>query len=232
VSIEPGGNPLLADEQGVLVPDARVRIERAACRGSGRFAIRPYPTELGDLIQLEGRQLLIRPIRPEDFAQHKRFLARCSPDDLHARFLATFRELPDADIARLTQIDYDREMALIAEDPNGPSGPETLGVARVAIDPDNIEVEFAVMVCSDLKRRGIGRLLLGRLVGYCRERGTARLRGEVLSHNTSMLGLGAELGFSTRLRERGLIEMRLELQPQSPPHRKSIRPRVTGTGRV
>ncbi|HEX5461004.1 MAG TPA: acetate--CoA ligase family protein [Steroidobacteraceae bacterium] len=217
--IELDVNPLLADEHGVIALDARIRIERTACRGSERFAIRPYPTELEEHIELEGRPLLIRPIRPEDFAQHKRFLARCSAEDLHARFLATFRELPDADIARLTQIDYDREMALIAEDRSEPSGTEILGVARVSTDPDNSEAEFAVMVRSDLKRRGLGRLLLGKLVSYCRERGTSRLRGDVLSHNTSMLELGAELGFSTRLKERGLVEMRLELQPQ--PRRSS-----------
>src|SRR6185312_1651254 len=212
-------NPLLADEHGVLALDARIRIEQTASCGSERFAIRPYPTALEERIELEGRPLLIRPIRPEDFAQHKRFLARCSAEDLHARFLATFRELPDADIARLTQIDYDREMALMAEDPNEPRGTETLGVARVSTDPDNVEAEFAVMVRSDLKRHGLGRLLLGKLVSYCRERGTGRLRGEVLSHNTSMLELGAEFGFSTRLKERGLVEMRLELQPQ--PRRSS-----------
>ena len=212
-------NPLLADEHGVLALDARMSVERTACCGSERFAIRPYPTELEERVVLEGRQLLIRPIRPEDFAQHKRFLARCSAEDLHARFFATFRELPDADIARLTQIDYDREMALIAEDSSEPRGTETLGVARVSTDPDNIEAEFAVMVRSDLKRHGLGRLLLGKLVRYCRVRGTGRLRGEVLSHNTSMLELGAELGFSTRLKERGLVEISLELQPQ--PRRSS-----------
>ena len=228
--IELDVNPLLADDQGVLALDARIRIERTACNGSERFAIRPYPAELEERVELDGRALLVRPIRPEDFAQHKRFLARCSPEDLHARFLATFRELPDADIARLTQIDYDREMALIAEDANETGSPETLGVARISTDPDNVEAEFAVMVRSDLKRRGLGRLLLDKLVRYCRERGTGRLRGEVLSYNTGMLELGAELGFSTRLKERGLVEMSLDLQSQPPNEPCSARPRQVPTG--
>ena len=205
-------NPLLADASGVIALDARMRLERTASRGSERFAIRPYPAELEEAAELDGHPLRLRPIRPEDFAQHKRFLARCSPEDLHARFLSTFRELPDADIARLTQIDYDREMALIAEVLDGQGGAETLGVARVATDPDNLEAEFAILVRSDLKRHGLGNLLLGKLIRYCRDRGTARMTSAVLSGNACMLGLGASLGFTTRLAERGIMEMTLDLQ--------------------
>lgn len=205
-------NPLLADQDGVIALDARVRIERTAAHGSERFAIRPYPAELEEAVELDGRALLLRPIRPEDFAQHKRFLSRCSPEDLHARFLSTFRELPDADIARLTQIDYDREMAFIAEACDGRGGAETLGVARVSTDPDNLEAEFAILVRSDFKRRGLGGLLLGKLTRYCRDRGTARMTSSVLSGNARMLGLGAALGFTTRLAERGIMEMSLALK--------------------
>ena len=205
-------NPLLADEDGVIALDARVRLERTASRGSERFAIRPYPTELEETVEIAGRTLHLRPIRPEDFAQHKRFLSRCSPEDLHARFLSTFRELPDADIARLTQIDYDREMAFIAEESDGQGGTETLGVARVSTDPDNIEAEFAVLVRSDFKRHGLGRLLLGKLIRYGGGRGTRRLTSSVLSGNACVLGLGTTLGFTTRLAERGIMEMSLDLE--------------------
>ena len=220
-------NPLLVDSQGVIALDARMRIERTAGRGSERFAIRPYPTELEETVELDGRALRLRPIRPEDFAQHKRFLARCSPEDLHSRFLSTFRELPDGDIARLTQIDYDREMAIIAEDPGGEGGPETLAAARVATDPDNIEAEFAILVRSDLKRRGLGRLLLAKITRYCRDRGTTRMTSSVLSGNGCMLGLGAALGFSTRLAERGLMEMSLELRSPADAPGKEAAARTT-----
>ncbi|MDE2051340.1 MAG: acetate--CoA ligase family protein, partial [Gammaproteobacteria bacterium] len=205
-------NPLLADQDGVIALDARVRLERAALRGSERFAIRPYPAELEETVPLDGRLLRLRPIRPEDFAQHKRFLSRCSREDLHARFLSTFRELPDAEIARLTQIDYDREMAFIAEEPHAQGEAETLGVARVSTDPDNLEADFAILVRSDFKRHGLGSLLLGKLVRYCRDRGTARMTSSVLSGNACMLGLGAALGFTARLAERGIMEMSLDLQ--------------------
>jgi acetyltransferase len=205
-------NPLLADKDGVSALDARIRLERAALTDSERFAIRPYPTELEETVELDGRALHLRPIRPEDFAQQKRFLSRCSPQDLHARFLSTFRELPDAEVARLTQIDYDREMAFIAEEPAASGGAETLGVARVSTDPDNIEAEFAILVRSDLKRHGLGRVLLAKLIRYCRDRGTARMTSSVLSSNASMLGLGAGFGFTTRLAERGIMEVTLDLQ--------------------
>jgi acetyltransferase len=205
-------NPLLADRDGVIALDARVRVERATRQGSERFAIRPYPAELEESVELARHTLRLRPIRPEDFAQYKRFLSRCSPEDLHARFLSTFRELPDAEIARLTQIDYDREMAFIAEE-SETSGAETLGVARVCTDPDNLEAEFAILVRSDFKRHGLGRVLLAKLVRYCGERGTARMTSSVLSGNARMLGLGAALGFTSRLAERGIMEMTLELPP-------------------
>ncbi len=206
-------NPLLAGPDGVIALDARVRLEPAASQGSERFAIRPYPLELEEAVELDGRRLRLRPIRPEDFAQHKRFLARCSPEDLHARFLSTFRELPDAEVARLTQIDYDREMAFIAEETPAPGSAETLGVARVSTDPDNLEADFAVLVRSDCKRRGLGRLLLGKLIRYCQSRGTARMTSNVLSDNACMLGLAASLGFGTRLAERGIMEVVLDLRP-------------------
>ena len=217
-------NPLLADSEGVIALDARVRLERSSSQGSERFAIRPYPMELEEAAEIDGRALRLRPIRPEDFAQHRRFLSRCSPEDLHARFLSTFRELPDAEIARLTQIDYDREMAFIAEEPQAAGGAETLGVARVSTDPDNVEAEFAILVRSDLKRHGLGRVLLAKLIRYCRDRGTVRMRSSVLSGNASMLGLGAGFGFTTRLAERGIMEVRLDLQ-------SSGAEQLTGTSR-
>jgi acetyltransferase len=209
-------NPLLADRDGVIALDARVRLERTSFKGSERFAIRPYPVELEESLRLDDRTIRVRPIRPEDFAEYKRFLAACSPEDLHARFLSTFRELPDAEIARLTQIDYDRAMAFVAELPDAGDAAHMLGVARVSTDPDNLEAEFAILVRSDFKRRGLGRLLLEKLIRYCRDRGTAQMTSSVLSGNRRMLGLGAALGFNTRLAERGILEMSLDLRGTGP----------------
>ena len=142
-------NPLLASERGVLALDARMRVEASPAGALERLAIRPYPVELEEYVELHGRRLLLRPIRPEDFAQHQSFLARITPEDLRTRFFAAIRELPERDLAHLTQIDYEREMAFIAVAAGEGADYETLGVARAHTDPDNVEAEFAVLVRSD-----------------------------------------------------------------------------------
>jgi acetyltransferase len=209
--IELDVNPLLADQHGVLALDARIRIAQATSRGAERFAIRPYPAELEERVSWGGRSIVLRPIRPEDFAQHKRFLARVSREDMRARFFATVRELPDADLAHLTQIDYDREMAFIAVVSEA-NALETLGVARAITDPDNFEAEFAVLVRSDLKGQGLGRLLMDKLIRYCRDRGTWRLKGEVAAHNLPMKHLAARLRFREDAQEGGILALSLDLK--------------------
>ncbi len=212
-------NPLLADEHGVLALDARIRIDAAAAPGTERFAIRPYPCELEEHADFGGRRILLRPIRPEDFDQHRRFLGAIAAEDLRARFFAALRQVPQRELAYLTQIDYDREMAFIAETPGQSAAAlgestrkETLGVARACTDPENLEAEFAVLVRSDLKGRGLGALLLDKLIRYCRERGTRRMVGQTLSANARMLKLASAAGFRIEQKEGGLCELTCELR--------------------
>jgi acetyltransferase len=185
-------NPLLADAEGVLALDARVRIDRGAGAGAAHFAIRPYPDELEERVDWQGGRLLMRPIRPDDGPSHQAFAEQLTPEDLRLRFFQQRRELPLSEIARLTQIDYAREMAFIAL---ADGDPATLGVARAVADPDNVEAEFAVTVRSDQQRRGLGRLLLDKLVRTCRAQGTQRLVGLVLPENRGMIALARSLGF-------------------------------------
>jgi acetyltransferase len=207
-------NPLLADSRGVVALDARIRLA-AVAPGFDRFerlAIRPYPEELERTVSWNGQPLLIRPIRPEDGAAHVAFFNALDPEDVRMRMFARMRQLQPSQLARFTQIDYDREMALIATRP-GPDGvAETLGVGRVVADPDNLQAEFAVTIRSDLKRTGLGRLLMAALIDYCRARGTAEIVGEALADNTGMLSLASSLGFQlTPEREEGVVRMRLPL---------------------
>jgi acetyltransferase len=188
-------NPLWVDEKGVLALDARIRVSAAPVAGAERFSIRPYPAQWAKTLAWEGRPITVRPIRPEDEGQHRRFIEALSPEDLRMRVFYTRRELPHSELARLTQIDYDREMAFIAEVP-GATGPQTLGVARAVSDPDNIEAEFAVIVRSDLKAHGLGTLLMATLEDYLRQRGTKRLFGQVLRENAAMLQLARSEGFT------------------------------------
>jgi len=205
-------NPLLADQAGVLALDARMRVATANRAGTERFAIRPYPQELEEYKDWEGRKLLLRPIRPEDAPQHVQFFRTLDPEDIRFRMFTQMRELPPSQLARLTQIDYDREMAFIATVSTG-AGAETLGVARAVADPDNVSAEFAVIVRSDLKGKGLGALLMNKLIRYCRARGTHDLVGDALPHNHRVLQLARRLGFSvTPNAQNGTMSMRLVLQ--------------------
>ncbi|MBW8848296.1 MAG: bifunctional acetate--CoA ligase family protein/GNAT family N-acetyltransferase [Burkholderiales bacterium] len=190
-------NPLWADEDGVIALDARVRLSASKPSGMAHFAVRPYPGELARALHWRGRPLLMRPIRPEDEALHRAFLEGADPEDLRMRFFQAPHVLTHDDLARLTQIDYEREMAFIVVDEQAPGGPCTLGVARLVRDPDNIDAEFAVMVRSDLKGQGLGRLLMQALLDYAAARGTQRIVGYVLRENRGMLGLLKHLGFDS-----------------------------------
>ncbi|MGZ5930859.1 MAG: GNAT family N-acetyltransferase, partial [Rhizomicrobium sp.] len=186
-------NPLLADENGVIALDARVKLLPVEGALRDRLAIRPYPEELVSHETLAGfGEFLLRPVRPEDAPAFVEFFARLAPEDVRMRFLLPLRSLPPAMLARLTQIDYDREMAFVLFD----SANAVAGVSRIAADPDNARAEFAVLVRSDLKGHGAGRLLMQRLGAYAQKRGIRELFGDVLAENTSMLALCRELGCS------------------------------------
>jgi len=188
-------NPLLADADGVLALDARIRLSPQPCGGAERFAIRPYPDPLEEPVLWQGREIVMRPIRPDDEARHREFLRHVVAEDMRLRYFQHRGPLPDSELARLTQIDYEREMAFIAVARGADGQEETLGVVRAIADPDNIEAEFAILLRSDLHRRGLGRLLLDKMVRYCTARGTHRLTGLALHENRAMAALARSLGF-------------------------------------
>jgi acetyltransferase len=204
-------NPLLALPSGVLALDARIRVAPPALPGTRRLAIRPYPKRLEKEVRLaDGRAFLLRPIRPEDEPLIHETLAKSTTEDLRLRFFAPLKRLSPQLAARLTQIDYDREMAFIAEHEGA-----VLGVVRVSADPDNIEAEYAVFVRSDMKGKGLGHLLMQEMIAYARSRGIHAVTGKVLRENTTMLRMADELGFCRRRdsEDPGIVEVRIELRP-------------------
>ncbi|MBB3121647.1 bifunctional acetate--CoA ligase family protein/GNAT family N-acetyltransferase [Pseudoduganella violacea] len=204
-------DPLLAGAGGVRVQDAR--IELGPRRAEASLAIRPYPQELEQDVAWQGETLLLRPIRPEDAPAHLRFFSALHADDVRMRFFTAMRELPPAQLARLTQIDYDRAMAFIATRSGADGQPETLGVVRAVADPDNQRAEFAIVVRSDLKGKGLGVVLFEKLVAYFRARGTRELWGETLSENAGMQRLIKRFGGTvTPSAETGIVELLLRLQ--------------------
>ncbi|HBI69392.1 MAG TPA: GNAT family N-acetyltransferase, partial [Massilia sp.] len=202
------------DASGAVVLDARMRLALADRSAStlDRLAIRPYPRELEQTIPWQGGSLLLRPVRPEDGPAHLKFFDALTPDDIRYRMFVRLRELQPSQLARFTQIDYDREMAFIATRPGADGQPETLAVGRVVADPDNTAAEFAVTVRSDLKGMGLGRILMEKLIAYCRARGTREIVGEVLPQNSRMIGLVKKLGFEVTPGEEGVRKLRLVLQ--------------------
>lgn len=207
-------NPLLADHQGVLALDARITLQPSAAATAERLAIRPYPKELEEsLILPSGRRVLIRPIRPEDEARLYAFRRQLTPEDLYYRFFHPTRwDIPHSQMARLTQIDYDREMALIATAPDGQGEEDILSIVRTMTDPDNLTAEMAIIVRSDLKGEGLGCELLERMIAYCRNRGTREMVGYVLPENYAMQEFAGRLGFELCFaHEQEVFEIRLGL---------------------
>lgn len=188
-------NPLIVNYEGAVALDARIRLKARGPAGARNFAIRPYPAELEETVQWQGRALCLRPIRPEDEALHMEFLQNLDLQDIRMRVFYSRRTMERSELARLVQIDYAREMAFIAQAP-GPDGqPQTLGVVRAMTDPDNVDAEFGVIVRSELKGTGLGRLLMEKLIAYLRSQGTQRLVATVLTYNERMLKLAKEQGF-------------------------------------
>lgn len=211
-------NPVLSHPEGVTVIGAGIKLTAEAQPNPHRLAIRPYPRELEECVTLKnGRHVMLRPIRPEDEPAHFEFFKHLSPEDLRFRFFGVVRELSHMEMAKLTQIDYEREMAFIATAPGEDGRPETLGVVRAATRPDNASAEFAVIARSDQKGLGLGRLLMEKIIRYCRQRGTRVLTGQALMENSGMQGLAEKLGFSVvRNYDDEVVEMRLPLNDPGP----------------
>ncbi|HWA62990.1 MAG TPA: bifunctional acetate--CoA ligase family protein/GNAT family N-acetyltransferase [Caulobacteraceae bacterium] len=207
-------NPLLADEHGVLALDARIRVTTAAEAARRRPAIAPYPQGLTEAIEIGGEALTVRPILPSDAQGLVDLVEKSAPEDVRLRFEGGMRHLPAALAGRLSQIDYDREMALVAVSPGG----DILGVSRLAADPDGIEAEFALMVRTDRQHNGLGHVLLQRVVDYGRKRGLKRIWGQVARHNARMLAVSRDLGFRPEAAEDAAhVHMAIDLQPQAAP---------------
>ncbi len=186
-------DPLLADADGVIALDARIAIAPARSSAAGRLAIPPYPAELETTLPLDdGSEVRVRPIRPEDEPLLQEMFRHMSAEDVRLRFFITMREMPHALAARLTQIDYDREMAVIALDAQG----AIEGVARFSADPDNARAEFAVAVRSDRKRHRIGHVLMTYLLEIAHRRGIGEIFGDVVAENAPMIAFCRALGFS------------------------------------
>ncbi|MDD4911994.1 MAG: bifunctional acetate--CoA ligase family protein/GNAT family N-acetyltransferase [Sideroxydans sp.] len=193
-------NPLILDETGALAADARIVVEyrQASEDRYAHMAIYPYPTHLVSEWQLaDGTDVTIRPIRPEDALMVKQFVHDLSEETKYFRYMNSVQELTEDMLSRFTQLDYSREMALIAVTFEHDKEIQ-LGVARYAINPDAKSCEFALVVADNITGKGLGQKLMISLMEAARTKGLDVIEGEVLSHNHNMLKLMTRLGFSIK----------------------------------
>jgi acetyltransferase len=210
-------DPLLVDERGAMALEVRARIARAAGRPGEHLAIRPYPRELEQRLDLPDLNAVLRPIRPEDARAYAEFIARTDAPDMRFRFFTRVRRVSTQDLARYTQIDYDREMAFVAVTARNGAASEILGEVRIMTYPDGETAEFALLVRSDVKRRGLGRALIQKVIDYCRGRGKRILIGQMLPDNEAMAALARASGMEIELApDANLTIAHLELQPRAP----------------
>jgi acetyltransferase len=194
-------NPLLADDTGVMALDARIEIDPAANSLTAkalrtRFAVRPYPRELEVPARLaNGLELLIRPLRPDDEAALADMLKHVTPEDIRMRFFNPRTAMGRDLIARLTQLDYAREMALVATDT---TRNEILGIVRLMGDANGESGEFAILIRSDHQSAGLGTVLMKRLISFAVSEGYRQMSGTVLGENMKMIDLCRELGFTIK----------------------------------
>lgn len=187
-------NPLLADEHGVLAIDARIEFDPAALdlpAPNPALTVRPYPAKWSRDVTLKDGIYRIRPILPLDALLYPGFYEKLDDEDIRMRFMAPRKHFPQEMALRMTQLDYDREMAFIAIAPDG----SMAGVSRISCDSDRESGEYALVVRSDLAGRGIGSTLMRTLIDYARAEGLKRIEGMVLTENRGMRALVTGLGF-------------------------------------
>jgi acetyltransferase len=194
-------NPVVVDGGGAIAVDARIVAAHAPPMGIGRhshMAILPYPAHLTEEVPLaDGDSYLIRPIRPEDAEHLQRLVQELSEEARYFRFISHARELSQRQLARYTQLDYHREMALVAVVREGETE-RIVGVARYMLNPDGHSGEYALVVADDWHGRGLGARLMSAIEATARERGLKHLEGFVLGNNQRMLGLMHRLGYTSR----------------------------------
>lgn len=188
-------NPLLADADGAIALDVRIEIDPDKVEDPSPnrdLVIRPYPSGWDRDFSTDGHRFSIRPIKPTDIRLYPEFFAKVSLEDIRFRFLGSRKNFPDQTLKRLTQLDYDREMAFLAIDAD--SG-ELAGISRISCDPDHIVAEYGLLVRTDLQGKGLGWQLLQQIIDYAHADGIARIEGFILNENRKMLGMCKELGF-------------------------------------
>ncbi|EOG1984064.1 TPA: bifunctional acetate--CoA ligase family protein/GNAT family N-acetyltransferase [Proteus mirabilis] len=209
-------HPLLVSGNDFTLLDVAMELSPIEGDPHQKLSIRPYPNELEETFFLrDNKSCFIRPILPEDEPLLKTFINQVTKEDLYYRYFSEISEFTHDDLANMTQIDYDREMAFVAiRHPH--DDPEIIGVARAMADPDNQQAEFAILVRSDLKGNTLGHQLMMKLINYTKAHGIKRLTAITMPENRNMISLAKKLGFSVEVQfDEGIVNLNLLLDPLS-----------------
>ncbi|MGF1754490.1 bifunctional acetate--CoA ligase family protein/GNAT family N-acetyltransferase [Vibrio makurazakiensis] len=205
-------HPLLVNGDKFTILDSNILLKTYRGDAQERLAIRPYPVELEEWHTIkDGSDVLLRPILPEDEPLHSDFIQNVSKEDLYKRFFSDVGEFNHEALANFTQIDFDREIAFVAvREELGEDA--IIGVSRALINPENTDAEFAILIRSDLKGAGLGRILMQKVIDYCNKKQTQQISGMTMPTNRGMLTLAQKLGFELDVSfEDGTADMRLKL---------------------
>ena len=208
-------NPLVIHQGNAIALDARIVLDPSALahRPDERphLIISPYPTKYVQSWRCsDGTLVSLRPIRPEDEPLERELLANISPEASRFRFFYTIRDITHEMLVRFCNIDYDREMAIVAEY-NAGGKRRIVGVGRLIVAPDEQTGEYAILIADDFQRRGLGLKISDVLIGFAQEKGLLSIQGTMLSDNTGMAALAIELGFIVKAisAEESHIELKL-----------------------
>jgi acetyltransferase len=207
-------DPLLCDDKGAMALEVKIRLAQGKSAGHDRLAIRPYPIQLEESIELRGRRLLLRPIRPEDAQLYAQFIAGTDGPDILFRFFTLTRQLPAEDLARYTQIDYDRDMAFVAVGSSSGNADEIVGEVRAVRYPNGATAEFTILVRSDMKRHGLGRALLQKMIAYSKASGVEELIGQILPENEAMIALARSCGMEVEAQPGSVAVAHIDLRSE------------------
>lgn len=209
-------NPLLVLPQGLWAMDARVLID-AETQGQpqkpySHLALRPYPEEFVTCARLsDGTEMILRPIKPEDEPLWTKLLASCSKESIYSRFRYFFFWQSHEVASRYCYIDYDRELAIVAEIGAGEDR-RLIGIGRLISEPGHIAAEYAILVQDDWQDRGVGRMLTEYCTGIARRWGVRRITAITSRDNLRMISVFKKCGFRI---EKGpdhtLVEVHREL---------------------
>lgn len=207
-------NPLLVSKEGVIVLDARIKASIKKTAGADQLAIHPYPQKYEELVRLKsGQTFKIRPVRPEDEPALIENFEKMTQEEIRFRFFHIVKKMDHLMAARFTQIDYDREMALVVTDPGNDPEWNLYAVVRLIRDPSGNGAEFSLIVNHIVGGQGLGSLLMRRIISYAKAQGIEEIYGEVLAENSVMISLCKRVGFSVhkKLNDPGVVGVSLKL---------------------